>query len=147
MPDYYATKGLSLLPSPDQPLLPEEEINSARIDGDAATRLASILCQLDELRRLNKRIELDNLGLSARNRELQAKMARLEAQLANLVIRNRDLAFTSEALQARVGSRRYRVIDRVYGIAQRVPLLTRVSKSLVLAGWRAAKRLRSRLAG
>lgn len=147
MPDFYATKGLSLLSSPDQPLLAEEEIDSARCDGDAATRLASILCQLDELRRLNKRIEVDNLGLTVHNRELQAKKARLEAQVANLATRNRDLAIYNEALEARVGSRRYRVMDRAYGIAQRVPVLPRVSKSLVLKGWRVAKKLRSWLRG
>lgn len=147
MSDYYATKGLSLLSSPDQSLLPEEEIDSARIDDDAPTRLASVLCQLDELRRLNKRIELDNLGLTARSRDLQAKVARLEAQLANLSIRNRDLMFLNQAYEARIGCRRYRAIDRAYGIVQRVPLLARMSKSLVRTGVRAAKRLRSRLVG
>jgi hypothetical protein len=136
MPDTCSFQGLSEVHDPGQPAVPKKGNDSIMVDGDAATRLASVLCQIDDLRRLNKRIELDNLGLVAHNRELRARVARFEAQVTHLGAHN-------QTLQARVGSQRYRLIDRVYGITQRVPLLTRVSKFLLLKGWGTARRVRS----
>ncbi|HEY7314163.1 MAG TPA: hypothetical protein VH643_32730 [Gemmataceae bacterium] len=132
MPDTCSLQGLSAVPDPGQPDVLKKGNDSILVNGDAGTRLTSVLCQIDELRRLNKRIELDNRGLVAHNRALQTRLARFEAQVAHL--------------EARVGSQRYRLIDRVYRITQRVPLLTRVSKFLLLKAGKTARRLRSWLA-
>jgi hypothetical protein len=139
MPETCSLQGLSEVHDPGQPAVLKKGNDSILVDGDAATRLDSVLCQIDELRRLNKRIELDNLGLVAHNRELRARVARFEAQVAHLEAHNQEL-------QACMGSQRYRLIDRVYRITQRVPLLTRVSKFLLLKAWKTSSRLRSWLA-
>src|SRR5262245_14706547 len=136
MPETCSLQGLSEVHDPGQPTVLKKGIDSIMVDGDAATRLASVLCQIDELRRLNRRIELDNLGLVAHNRELRARVARFEAHVAHLEAYNQQL-------QDCMGSHRYRLIDRVYRITQRVPLLTRLSKFLLLTAWKAARRLRS----
>ena len=139
MQENRSLQGLSEIHDPGQPPVVKKGKDSIMVDDDAASRLDSVLCQIDEIRRLNKRIELDNLGLVAHKRELQARVARFEAQVAHLEAHNQEL-------QICMGSQRYRLIDRVYRITQRVPLLTRVSKFLLLKAWKAARRLRSWLA-
>ena len=57
------------------------------------------------------------------------------------------LAASVRELEARLNSRRYRMVDRLHRHSRRIPLLHRTVRFVVFRSWLVAKSLRSRAAG
>ena len=116
----------------------------------------ALACQVDELRQLNKRLELMNLGLGAHNRHLERQLdetrARMQGELDETRARMQHLegelhkAWAHSAFcEQRLGCLRYRLVDRLNNIAWRMPLAQRVAKAGLKRTVRLARRIKARL--
>ncbi len=153
-----ASLGLEREPGGDEP-------RSAR--GPWNGNAFALACQVNELRQLNKRLELMNLGLGAHNRhlewqldetrarlqgELDETQARMQGELDETQARMQHLerelhkAWAHSAFcEQRLACLRYRLVDRLNNIAWRVPLAQRVAKAGLKRTVRLARRIKARL--
>ena len=146
MSDSSCPNGLSLVRGVDRPADPEPAPGWEPAENDAAARLAHVLCQIDEIRRLNKRLELANRELAAQNKAVRARMADWEACAAALEDRNRHTRARVAELEARLDCRRYRMIDRLHRLSRKAPLLHATGKFVLVKGFAALKKVRSLVA-
>ncbi len=131
-----ASPGLERDPGGDEPWLARGPWNGNAI---------ALACQVDELRQLNKRLELMNLGLGAHNRHLERQLDEAQARMQHLEGELHKAWAHSAFCEQRLGCLRYRLVDRLNNVARRVPLAQRVAKAGLKRTVRLARRIKARL--
>ncbi len=140
-----ATLGLERDSAADAPWL-------ARGPGNA--NAFALACQVDELRLLNKRLELANLGLDAHNRHLTRQLdeTRRQFEAERDATQTRTLVLEAELQRAwahaayweqRIQCPRYRIADRLNNIASRLPVAHRLARGTLRTSARLARRIKA----
>jgi septal ring factor EnvC (AmiA/AmiB activator) len=108
-------------PAALRPSTPSNEDGLTKIEvGAVADCLAH---QIDEIRKLNRRMELTNIELQAHNRQLREQGNTLNARESQLRAENARLQAQLDALQVKVASLRFRLVDRVSNRIGQYPLI------------------------